>query len=444
MDSRELIYEAFLAGFAQEGRRSIGVELEFPLLNLAKAPVTEELAHGLMAYLLMHGFRADEYDTEGRPVFLINADGDELSFDNSYNNFEFAMAKTEDLTAVSERFYRLFDLVQDYLLPRGHTLCGMGSNLYHPYIQPSPVKYPVYEAIGRFLRGFRGGAYHNYPDFPAYLSSVQTHLDVPLTQLPRAFTLFAALDFVRALLFSNSPAFPDAAGYERTVCYRDTLWERSGFGSLADNVGKVEGVFRTPEDIVNKLLGKSMFNRVRNGQYELFEPVSVGRYFQSGAPASDVEYYLSFQNVEVTRRGTLEIRSDCTQPLHSAFAPPAFHLGLLTGLTEAEAMLYGFFEREVSEQVRCSPHRNALLRDAVILRGELPASEQAVRRLLMGLVELAEEKLRARGLGEERLLRPLHRRAEELSCPARETMRQMAAGVPLEELIRQSVRRENK
>ncbi|UKI36009.1 MAG: hypothetical protein L6V93_18635 [Clostridiales bacterium] len=36
---------------------------------------------------------------------------------------------------------------------------------------------------------------------------MQTHLDVDLQTLPTAYTYFAKLDFVRAILFSNSPDF---------------------------------------------------------------------------------------------------------------------------------------------------------------------------------------------------------------------------------------------
>lgn len=434
MDAKALVQEAFLAAFAQPGRNNVGVELEFPLLNKTGGPVDEPVAHGLLEYFLARGFHVEEYDGQGQPAFIKNAQGDELSFDNSYNNFEFALEKAPDLCTLHRRFVRLYTEAQAYLLPQGHTLCGLGANPNQSRIQAAPVPHPVYGMVRSFLSQFSGGNFHTYPAFPAYISSAQTHLDIALRDLPRALTLFAALDFVRALLFSNSLPFQGMAGYRDAVCVRDMLWEKSGFGSLADNVGKVEGRFATPEDITDALLHRSIFNRVRDGRYELFAPVSLQAYFSQDNPAGDIEYYLSFKNVEVTRRGTLEVRSDCTQPVRDAFAPAAFSLGLASELEEAEHILYGFLDT-LPPALAASPHRNALLRDAVIYRWELPAAAGDVARLLCALVGLAERGLKRRGKGEEALLSPLFNRAETLTCPALTTRRMLERGIPWTEII---------
>lgn len=435
MNTKKLVEETFLAPFAKPGREYVGVELEFPLLNLAKAPVDKQVACGLMTHLLEHGFQTSERDMDGNPAFLVNQDGDELSFDNSYNNFEFAMAKGKNLSCIANRFYRLYALVQNFLLPQGHTLCGMGTNPYQPSIERAQVRYPIYLAIGKFLEQYRSGRYHEFPDFPAYLSSVQTHLDVPLDKLPRALTLFARMDFVRALLFSNSLPFPGIKGMEKTICFRDYLWEKSGFGSLLGNVGKVEGIFRTAEDIMAAIMKKSVFLWEDHGAYELIPPVSLEAYFSSGANPEDIRNYLSFQNVEVTQRGTLEIRSDCTQPVQSAFAPPAFHLGVFHKLEEAEAKMEIYFQNQIPDELVSRPDCNAILRNSVIYEEKVPGGNEAAARLLKELVELAEDGLRERGRGEEEYLAPLAERAEMLTCPAKETRSRLREGEALESII---------
>ena len=237
MNARQLVEATFLSRFFQEDRHSMGVELEFPLLSKDGGSVHDYIITGLPAFLLENGFTVGETDIHGNGVFLVNADGDCLSFDNSYNNFEFAMAKSENLLEVSHRFYALFDLVQGYLLPKGHTLSGLGTNPHHEKAETKPVDYPIYQTLRRFLADFSGGYFHRFPDFPAWLSSIQTHLDVDATTLPKALTLFAAMDFVRGLLFSNSLPFPELATHPETLCFRDYLWEHSGFGCLADNTG---------------------------------------------------------------------------------------------------------------------------------------------------------------------------------------------------------------
>lgn len=426
MNARELIEETFLAPFAQKNRCFTGVELEFPLLNLSGADAPD-LVSGLLEHLLANGFTTDETDIHGNSVFLMNADGDCLSFDNDYNNFEFAMEKDRSLTAMADRFYKLYELVQTYLLPKGHTLAGLGTNPHHGRAAAQPVAYPIYQVLRRFLSGFSGGKFHCFPDFPAWLSSVQTHLDVPLEQLPRALTLFAALDFVHGLLFSNSLPFADVKGFERTLCFRDYLWEHSGFGSLADNTGPVCGRFDTPADITAAFLKKSIFLTAEGDKYQMIPAVNLGDYLDKVGTQEALGGYLSFKNVEITRRGTLEIRSDCAQPVAAAFAPPAFHLGIFHGLEEAENLLNGFWEHLPKALVQ-APDRNARLRRAVIYGEELPVAEAPLRCLLADLLQLAADKLKQRGLGEERLLAPLYRRAETLTCPALKTRRRLERG----------------
>ena len=180
-----------LQNLLKKERRFVGCELEFPLISLTGEPLDTGIITPFLEYLLTNGFSVEDTDIHGRGIFLINADGDCLSFDNSYNNFEFAMEKGENLIFIAERFYRLFALVQNFLLSHGHTLCGLGTNPRFSVSDTLPVEYPIYRTIRGFLSGFSGNGYHNIPYFPAWLSSVQTHLDVPQNMLPRALTVMA-------------------------------------------------------------------------------------------------------------------------------------------------------------------------------------------------------------------------------------------------------------
>lgn len=394
MDSRRVIYESFLKKFEDKDRNNIGVELEFPLINTKKAPVDEALMHKMFEQFISDGFVPEEYDAAGNPVFIANADKDVLSFDNSYNNFEFSMEKGEDLYQQSERFYRLLEKVRSFLNQKGYDLCGTGTNPNWEYVSSSPVSFDIYSLIRSFLSGFRGGEYHNYADFPAYLSSVQTHLDVPIEKLPAALTLFAKLDFARAIMFANSPAFgEEKEKYPKCTCFRDYLWEKSGFGSLADNVGKVDEKFETLDDIIDAIGRRSMFYN----ESGLIEPVTVEEYFKNH-PASDMQYYLSFKNVEITRRGTLEIRSDCAQPFDKAFAPPAFNLGVLHSMEECSELTEKFFRDNHITQ------SNTRLRNDVIYNNILPAPQKETDKFINSLRELARNALIKRGKSEEKLL----------------------------------------
>ncbi len=410
MRAYEIVKNRFIAPFEKKSLGNVGVELEFPLLNMAKAPVGKDVAVGLLDYFCENGFATEETDLGGGNAFIINADGDTLSFDNSYNNFEFAMRYGGDLCAIAHRFYRLHAMAAAYLGRHNYLLAGMGTNPFKPYIDQAHVDYPIYNFVDGFLHAFP--ARHAFPDFPAYLSSVQTHLDIPLDDLPFAASLFARLDFVRAALFSNSPSW-DGDG---TLCYRDFLWEGSAF----PNTGKVDAVFGGVDDIIGSFLERKMFCRMRGGKYEAFTPVLLRDYFD-GENAGDIAYFLSFRNIEITARGTLEVRSDCAQPIAEAFAPPAFSLGIAHNMRAAQAVLDSYALSEPT----------SVLRDAVV-GGKLTLP----KGLALSLVETAAQGLAKRGLGEERLLNPLYGRAEKSVCPAGLTLMRLQKGETLDSIIR--------
>ncbi len=409
MDTKKLIYNTFLKPFEKRQYGNVGVELEFPLVNLDKKPVDECVAKGMFDHFMQKGFKV-EIEEKGQPLFITNEDGDCLSFDNSYNNFEFAMNYASDIGLIAKRFYKLFGEVQSYFQSHNHAIVGIGSNPFKKHTKKSHVDFSTYNMVDEYLARFGGNS--PYPDFPAFLSSAQTHLDIPLCDLPRAYTLFSKMDFVRALLLSNSPDF-DKTGF---VCYRDYLWEQSAFSLCPNITGKVEGEFKSDSDIVDYILSKGIFNRVRNGKYEIFAPIPMEEYFKKDdAKESDINCYLSFKNVEITRRGTLEIRSDCAQPFSDAFAPAAFNTGILFNMEKAEEILLKFFEENNIKET------NTALREKAV-RDCLGIDEDAVYELLVCMLDCAKDGLLKRKKGEERFLVPLYDRCARGSTPGKEAL----------------------
>jgi gamma-glutamylcysteine synthetase len=405
----KLVYDSFLKGFEKKKLGNVGVELEFPLVNLKKESVDENVARGVFEHFLKRGFEV-EIEEHGVVYFISNKDGDCLSFDNSYNNFEFAMNYGDDLLKMSERFYALLKEAQSYFLAHNHSLVGLGTNPFKKYTKKLHVDFSTYNMVDEYLHKY--GDKTPFPDFPAYLSSAQTHLDVPLDMLPRAYSLFAKIDFVRGMIFSNSPDF----GFEGLICCRDYLWEQSAFSLCPNITGKVDGEFKNTDDIVQYIASKGMFNRIRDGKYEIFSPVSMREYFaREDAKENDIDFYLSFKNVEITRRGTLEIRSDCQQPFGENFAPAAFNTGILNNMDDAEECLNAFLSENRIEK------SNTVLREEVV-KGEYIADEGELYILLSDMCTIASDGLKKRGKGEEKLLLPLFDRAARLSCPGRDAL----------------------
>lgn len=429
MNAKDIVYERFISPLNSKKLGNIGVELEFPLINLDKKPVDTQFAKSFLAYLLENGFECEETDTDGNPAFVSNEYGDVISYDNSYNNIEFSMNYGDDLIEISDRFYSLYKQASAYFAPKNYIIAGMGSNLYKEYIEPAHVSYPVYNMVDNFLHRNNNDNTHQYPDFPAYLSSVQTHLDIDEMLVPSVADLFSKIDFAVAYIFSNSLSFDDTD----YLCFRDYLWEKSGFGILADNTGSVDVAYKNLDGLLESYLERSLFNRIRNDKYEIFEPVTVEAYFKrDDALATDIQQFLSFRNIEVTSRGTVEVRSTCTQPVAEAFAPPAFYAGLAHNFECVKKITDKFFESCGINQ------KNSELRSRAI-KGELPEniSEIQIKNFLKSLINAAETGLKFRSKGEEKFILPLYERAETFMCPAKMLKNRLESGEELEDIIKE-------
>ena len=396
LNPREIIYNRFIKPFSGKTARNIGVELEFPLINKNGGDVDRTFVAAIMDYIEEKGFSCVLYGTSREKLFMENSAGDCLSFDNSYNNFEFSMMYGDNLCDIKSRFDSYYRMVQEYLSGENHSLFPCGTNPNFANISVNHTPFSTYNMVQEYLHSFPGK--HGYNDFPAFMSSVQTHLDIEESMLPKAYTLFCRLDFVRALLFGNSPDF-EGRGWR---IFRDYLWENSGFGNCPEITGSVDRNFETIDDIVDFYLEKGLFNRIRNGEYEVFEPVKIRDYFTDeryDAREEDIECYLSFRNVELTSRGTLEVRSDCTQKEGRFFAPPAFNLGVLNNLEKAQAALDLFI---ADCKINLKPSQ--LRKLAAEGREEEIAPLYLLSELCVKLLEIAREGLEKRGMGEQHLL----------------------------------------
>ena len=411
MDYKDIIKNRFITPLLNKKTGTIGTELEFPLINLNKEPVDKVKALSLLNYFLQKGFKTEDTDTEGKPAFITNKYGDCISFDNSYNNIEFSMNYGNNLCEISDRFYGYFKDAQNFLKQYNYIITGMGTNPYKKHITQNHVSYPVYNMVDEYLHKFQNENTHNYPDFPAYLSSVQTHLDINTEDLPKTASLFAKIDFLRGLLFSNSPDFD----FSKTLCYRDYLWSKSAFGICKTNTGAVDEEYKTLDDIAESFYKRHMFNNIRNGKYTCFYPLNIKEYFENN-DEKDIEQFLSFRHIEITCRGTLEIRSDCTQPLEDAFAPPAFNLGIAHNIDKAIL--------KTEELLNNKNLKNSYLRKCVSEgTGIKEFTVEQLSDYAHDMIKISEEGLLTRGFGEEKMIQCLYKIAEKLECPAQYTLK---------------------
>jgi gamma-glutamylcysteine synthetase len=453
----ELLYEKYIAPTVGKDEVFLGVEIEFPVVNLAEGrPVDFAVVHDLTRrFKAEFGFYTAVIDSEREICSLLRFDNDDiLSYDCSYNNLELSFGKDTELQNIKKRFTAYYTFIQKTLAESGHTLTGLGVNPYRAFNDLVPIPNGRYRMLFRHLSQYTKYRdripmfFHPYPNYGMFSSASQVQLDVPYDRLIETIGAFSLLEPVKALLFSNSVMTGED---ESVLCARDMLWENSTHGINPHNVGMYEPVPETVDELLEYIASTSIYCTEQDGKYFDFDPVNIveyfgrrqvyGEYFDAEAGAyrdvvfapkrEDLKYLRSFKFEDLTFRGTIEFRSVCCQPVRDAFSVAAFHLGLIgrtgemSGLLQADRAMYhhGYGAAELRK---------------LFNRRELPpfADPAALRGLLLRVLDLASDGLAERGLGEEAELKPLYERAERLTNPARDLLARTDAGEPVEGVIR--------
>ena len=417
-DSIAILKERYLANIKENPDLYIGIELEFPIVNLQGGATDTRVTRELLVRLNSdYGFIVERRDSEGNPIQLKASDSeDRILFEVSYNILEFAFEKAKTIQEVEIRFNHYLDTIQKILRKSHHELQGHGLHPFWKENDNGPVKYPRYQMLMQYLtlsEKIGGDFFHRHPDYGSYICGSQVQLDVSRANFIQVINTFNQIEAAKAYLFANSELLTEDFN---TRISRDLFWEESMHGLLVENVGVNPHDFKDEEDFFNYLNHTAIFHVEREGDTYYFPPIAAGEYLKQGqikgynlsgkeslvSPrADDFHYHRSYQYQDLTTRGTIEFRSTCAQPLNRTFAPAAFHLGLLVHLDKLEAYL------------RTAPFFTTAGRDYKLLRRQFSKKkltdeeEAAVLEFSKDLLTLAEEGLEKRDKQEMVYLEPL-------------------------------------
>ncbi len=417
-DSIDILKERYLANIRENPDLYIGIELEFPIVNLEGGATDTRVTKELLARLNSdYGFIVERRDLDGNPIQLKASDSeDRILFEVSYNILEFAFEKAKVIQEVEIRFNHYLDIIQQILRKDHHELQGHGLHPFWKENDNQPVKYPRYQMLMQYLalsEKIGGDFFHRHPDYGSYICGSQVQLDVSRTNFIQVINAFNQIEAAKAYFFANSELITEDFN---TRISRDRFWEESMHGLLVENVGVNPYDFKDEEDFFNYLNNTAIFNAEREGDTYYFPPIAAGEYLKqeqikgynlSGKESlvspsvDDFHYHRSYQYQDLTTRGTIEFRSTCAQPLNRTFAPAAFHLGLLANLEEVTAYLKDcdFFKLEGRA------YKDLRRKYSQI---DLTQREQdAIRSFASDLLHLAIKGLKIRKKGEERYLFPL-------------------------------------
>ena len=423
--AKELLKQRYYEPIKEQPELFVGIELEYPVVNLGGNATDVSLTKRLLAYLLDNfDFQADKYDSDNNPIQLIDkASGDMILFEVSYNTIEFAFAKAERISEVEERLDTYLGIIQPYLQNDNHELQGWGVNPNWAKNDNRPVKSPRYEMLMDFLglsKAKNNPFFHDYPEYGSFICGSQVQLDVSKTSYLRVLNAFNQIEGPKAVLLANSEFW--GSDWDLALS-RDVFWENSMHGVFKENAGVFPKVFKSEDDYFSYLSETAIFTAKRGDETYYFEPIRAKDYLSTPSVKArsihgevvtiepseeDFKTHRSYQFQDLTTRGTVEFRSVCTQPFSATFAPAAFHLGLLVNLETLESILKDTSLFEVFDydylRIRCLFSKKEISKDDFKLI--LPLTE--------ALLTCAEDGLKNRGFGEEVYLAPLQERLAAL------------------------------
>ena len=423
--AKELLKQRYYLPIKEQLGLFVGIELEYPVVNLSGNATDVSLTKQLLIYLIDNfGFKADKFDSDNNPIQLIEqASGDMILFEVSYNTIEFAFAKASRIAEVEERLDTYLSMIQPYLRNHNHELQGWGVNPNWAKYDNSPVKSPRYEMLMDFLelsKAKNNPFFHNYPEYGSFICGSQVQLDVSKISYLRVLNAFNQIEGPKAVLFANSEFW--GSDWDLAIS-RDVFWENSMHGVFEENAGIFPRVFKNEDDYFSYLSETAIFTAKRAEETYYFEPIRAKDYLNKSAiqawsihgkevsikpSEDDFKTHRSYQFQDLTTRGTIEFRSVCTQPFSATFAPAAFHLGLLVNLERLENILKEspFFEAFDFDY----PRIRRLFSKKDISDTDL----KLIFPLTEALLVCAEDGLKSRGFGEEIYLAPLKEKLKAL------------------------------
>ena len=409
----KLLKEKYLSNMKEDSELFVGVELEFPIVEINGNKTNIEVTKNLFRTLAnLSDFEVEKIDDDQNPIQLVHCSSkDRILFELSYNTIEFAFERAHSINEVAKRFEAYLEIIQPILQENNHEIQGHGIHPLWKENDNSPVKIERYKMLMAFLAmNGTGMKTHSYPSYGAFICGNQVQLDVRRDNYIRIINAFNKIEAAKAYLFSNSEFTAEAWN---TKIARDIFWEESLHGYYKENVGIYPKEYQSEEEFFNNLARTAIFTATREGKSYYFKPIRVEDYLDQkeitaytadgnekiiNPVKEDLKQHRSYQFQDLTARGTVEFRSVCTQPLETTFAPIAFELGLFVELEKLESYLEdsSFFKNEEQDYRK--------LRKKYSKKILNKKEKEAIQSFSKDLLDIAKAGLMKRGYKEEKFL----------------------------------------
>lgn len=335
MEIKQYFIENYINKFSENDY--IGVEIEMSIINL-NFPyiVNSKVIEGLFStFLDNEEFKIENYDNEKNIISIKNIKtNDTVSLEYSFNTIELSLGKELLIDRLKEKFDFYYNFIKQYLEKYEYEIYCGGINPNYHYIDKTCLNQDRYKVIERLLTNSSNSDLYN--QFCSYCCSIQTHINTSKDNIVNLINMLLKVENNKMEIFSNS--YMKETNLKNSRKY---LWENSNFGPL--NIGTNPN-YNNLDDLLNDYSKRNLFFVERNNKYLLLnakQPLNkyldkkrvkatdeYGKTCYVVPSYSDLDNFRSYRSVELTKYGTLEIRSDCTQSKENIFKLIAFNVGV--------------------------------------------------------------------------------------------------------------------
>ena len=445
---KDRLVEVFISNFNpnKETPRKIGLELEFPVVDITGKAVSYVIVQQMYRFLETKGFELNqdpitsEIVSAKEPLNLLakSHTSEEsistiISTDSGYCTLEISLKPQDNLFACESEFNKIIGSLSEYF--RGHNclILGYGVQPITPPSQNLITKKICHlmsqkimakrEAMNRFIDQRDGADL----DFGRITAASQCHIDITVDEAIRAVNVLNGLSGLQIALTANSPVWLGKVD-QQWKAVREIFWEYMCVKlyrqvaipkSFSDIFDYVEYITNFPSLMIERqgeyiaILEKETFKEFLSSKKPLKGLTFNDQKIAIWPKTEDIitQASLAWFNARLSPKyGTIESRISCQQPPGDTILVPALVLGIIENLEEAEELLKSY-PWEEWKRLRYDSLRHVL---------QAQIGNKPVLPLVEKLITIAEVGLRKRGYGEEKFLAPASKRIAQRKVPANE------------------------
>ena len=448
---KDKLVEVFVSKFnwKKETPRKIGLEVEFPVVDLTGKAVSYSIIKEMFRFLETKGFELHKDATTSEIIYArepLNLDQKShtssssistiIGTDSGYCTLEIALKPQDNLFACREEFHKIIGILTEYFRCHNCLILGYGIQPITPPSQNLITQRACHlmsqkimakrSAMNRFIDQREGSDL----DFGRITAASQCHIDVTVDEAIRAANALNGLSGLQIALTANSPVWLGRVD-PQWKAVREIFWEymcvtlytQVGIPkSFSDIFDYVEYLCKFPPLMIERqsqlitVIEKETFKEFLNSKKPSKGLTLNDQEIAVLPEIEDIITHSSFAwfNARLSPKyGTIESRISCQQPPKETILVPALILGLIENLEEAEELLKSYSWEEW-KRLRYDSLRHVL---------QAQIDNKPVLPLVEKLITIAELGLRKRGNGEEIFLASAKRRIAERKVPANDIIR---------------------